>query len=127
MIVVVDASAISAILFGEPDGATIQAHLRDDQMMAPHLIDFELANVSVKRIRRTPAAAGAILAMLAGLQALPIRRVAVPPLEAAKLAARTGLTAYDASYLWLAMTHDSELVTLDNRLAKVNLELRDLS
>ena len=104
MIVVVDASAISAILFGEPDGATIQAH-----------------------IRRTPAAAGAILAMLAGLQALPIRRVAVPPLEAAKLAARTGLTAYDASYLWLAMTHDSELVTLDNRLAKVNLELRDLS
>ena len=34
-----------------------------------------------------------------------------------QLAKETGLTAYDASYLWLARTLDADLVTLDRRLA----------
>ena len=33
------------------------------------------------------------------------------------LAERIGLTAYDASYLWLARRTGAELVTLDRRLA----------
>jgi predicted nucleic acid-binding protein len=33
------------------------------------------------------------------------------------LAIATELTAYDAAYLWLASTHDVELVTLDRELA----------
>jgi predicted nucleic acid-binding protein len=37
--------------------------------------------------------------------------------EAIVLAERSGLTAYDASYLWLARETGSELVTLDGRLA----------
>jgi predicted nucleic acid-binding protein len=34
------------------------------------------------------------------------------------LAARTGLTAYDASHLWLARQLGAELVTLDRRLER---------
>jgi len=34
-----------------------------------------------------------------------------------ELAGDTGLTAYDASYLWLARELHAELVTLDRRLA----------
>ena len=34
------------------------------------------------------------------------------------LAIGTGLTAYDASYLWLSRQLGAELVTLDRRLAK---------
>ena len=40
------------------------------------------------------------------------------------LAVTTGLTVYDASYLWLARTLDAELVTLDQKLAKVDLDIR---
>jgi len=36
-----------------------------------------------------------------------------------ELALETGLTAYDAAYLWLAVAHGAELVTLDARLARV--------
>jgi predicted nucleic acid-binding protein len=32
------------------------------------------------------------------------------------LAVQSGLSAYDASYLWLARHHDAELVTLDKKL-----------
>jgi len=42
----------------------------------------------------------------------------VDHLEVIDLAAQTGLTTYDACYLWLARKTDGELVTLDKRLLK---------
>jgi predicted nucleic acid-binding protein len=41
-----------------------------------------------------------------------------------ELALATGLTTYDASYLWLASTHGAELVTLNARLARAAARLR---
>jgi predicted nucleic acid-binding protein len=38
--------------------------------------------------------------------------------EVVDLASATGLTAYDASYLWLARHLGAPLVTLDSRLAR---------
>ncbi len=125
MTLVVDASAVAAVLFHEPDGATIDAHTEGETLIAPHLIDYELANICWKRIRRDPSKGPALLTMLAGLQSVGIKRVEVPATEVAALAVQTGLTAYDASYLWLAMSQDLELVTLDGQLARVNQALRE--
>ena len=125
MILVVDASAIAAVLYGETEGATIQAHVRGETMIAPDLIDYELANASLRKARRQPELAASLLMMLTKLRTLSIRRERVPALEAAELALQTGLSAYDASYLWLALAHDVELVTLDKRLADVNQRLRE--
>ena len=47
-----------------------------------------------------------------------VEEVAVDHDGALKLAVTTGLTAYDASYLWLARKLGAELVTLDKQLAK---------
>lgn len=125
MTLVVDASAIAAVMFGEAEGATIQAHVRSESLMAPELIDYELANACWKRIRRHPETQAEVLTMLAGIEFLSITRVPVRATEVVALAARTGLTAYDASYLWLAMSRDVELVTLDNELARINQSLRE--
>jgi predicted nucleic acid-binding protein len=88
-------------------------------------LDYELANAACQRIRRHRTDAAGVLALLSLLPALGISRVEVPPLAAATLANQTGLSAYDASYLWLAMARDAELVTLDRRLADVNQRLRE--
>lgn len=125
MTLVVDASAVAAMLFEEPEGATIRAHIRGETLMAPHLLDFELANICWKRVRRSPSRHAASLTMLAALAHVKIDRVGVPPTDVANLAIRTGLTAYDASYLWLALSRDLELVTLDNQLARVNQAMRE--
>ncbi|MFA5910400.1 MAG: type II toxin-antitoxin system VapC family toxin [Vicinamibacterales bacterium] len=125
MTLVVDASAVGAVLFNEADGATVSAHTEGETLIAPHLIDFELANICWKRIRREPKDGAALLTMLTGLVHVNINRVAVPATEVAALAVRTGLTAYDASYLWLALSRDLELVTLDNQLARVNQAMRE--
>ena len=125
MTLVVDASAVGAVLFHEPDGPTIEAHTDGETLIAPHLIDFELANICWKRLRREPGKGTAILAMLSGLKSVGIKRVEVPATEIAALAVQTGLTAYDASYLWLAISQDVELVTLDDKLARVNHAMRE--
>jgi predicted nucleic acid-binding protein len=124
MAVVVDASAIAAIAFGEPEGSTIAAHLEGETLLAPALLDVELTNVAVKKVRKRPETLENVtLCLLAALR-LPITRVAVPGGEVFAVAQRTGLTAYDACYLWLARARDAELVTLDSTLARLADELR---
>ena len=125
MTVVVDASAIGAIVFGEPNGTTIAAHIEDESLVAPALIDYELANIAWKKIRRHPAQRLHIVAAVSAVHRLQIRRVPVPIDDVLSLAVDTGLTAYDASYLWLAMSRDIELVTLDDELARINESLRE--
>ena len=124
MILVVDASAAGAMLFEEPEGSTIRAHVRGETLLAPHLIDYELANVCAKRIRKRPGNALKLLVMLQGLDHVSLRRVEVPSGDVARLAIQTGLSAYDASYLWLAIDRDAELVTLDRELARADRVLR---
>ena len=46
----------------------------------------------------------------------------MPGPEVFALATQTGLTAYDASYLWLARSHDAELITLDRELLRLSAE-----
>ena len=117
MPVVVDASVIAAIAFGEPDGPALTRHLSGQYLLAPTLIDYELANVALVKSRRAPADAAAIAMALGAATGLRMARHKVDALEALDLGRRTGLTAYDASYLWLALAHDAELVTLDRKLA----------
>ena len=119
MAVVVDASAIGAIMFGEPEGQTLAAHLDGETLLAPSLLDFELTNLALKKARKRPDDLPKILVSLQTALALPVSRIAVPGLDVFALAAETGLTAYDASYLWLARRHDAELVTLDADLARL--------
>lgn len=126
MTLVVDASAIGAVVFGEPNGTTIAAHIEDESLVAPTLIDYELANIAWKKIRRHPAQRLQILAAFSAMHRVQIKRLPVPADEVLSLAVDTGLSAYDASYLWLAMSRDIELVTLDNELARINESLREL-
>jgi len=118
MAVVVDASAVAAIMFGEPEGATLAAHLADETLLAPTLIDYELTNLTLKKARLQPEMVPQLLLALREALSLPISRIQAPGTDVFVLATTTGLTAYDASYLWIAQTRDVELVTLDRRLAR---------
>ena len=125
MILAVDASAVAALVFGEPEGNDMANYFQDETLVAPTLIDFELANIGLKKIRRSPERMAEIVIALKRAEGMKINRVAVPAVEVLKLASDTGLSAYDAAYLWVAISKDAELVTLDNRLARVNAEIRD--
>ena len=122
MAVVVDASALGAIMFDEPQAAELTTHLHGQTLIAPALLDFELVNLALKKARRHPQMARQITEALSATLRLAITRVPVPGMELFQLAAATGLTAYDASYLWLARSRDIELVTLDSALARAAVD-----
>lgn len=114
---VVDASAIVALLFAEAEADQVADRLAGTDLIAPALLDFELANVCLTKMRRDPRRRGAYLAAYRGRAALRIDICDVDQDRALELAERTGLSGYDASYLWLARALGVELVTLDHKLA----------
>lgn len=113
---VVDASAVAAVLFDEPEAAPIAASVRG-RMLAPTLLRYELASVATTRLIRHPHQARAIQQRYELLGKLQLAYVEPqwPALPA--LAHRWSLSAYDAAYLQLALSRDAALVTLDARLA----------
>lgn len=114
---VVDASALAALLFAEPDAETIVKQMEGARLAAPALLYFELANVCAIKIRRHPNQRDALRAAFHLVHRFPVEIVAVDFDATLDLAQASGLTAYDASYLCLARKLGAALITLDRQLA----------
>ncbi|HEU4383545.1 MAG TPA: type II toxin-antitoxin system VapC family toxin [Anaeromyxobacteraceae bacterium] len=113
---VVDASAVAAIVFAEPDGDRVVERLAGADLAAPSLLPYEVANVAALRVRRGLLSGRAAATAISIFERLGIGLHDADPADLLPLAAATGLTAYDASYLWLARALGADLVTLDRRL-----------
>jgi predicted nucleic acid-binding protein len=121
---VVDASAVVALLFNEATQEKAVARLRGASLHAPALLEFEVANACLKKMRASPGERDVLLEAFSMLAALSIALEEINVAETIALAERTKLSCYDASYLWLARTLDAELVTLDEKLARAEKALR---
>lgn len=114
---VVDASVVAAIVFGEPEAERAAALIDSAELVAPPLLRFEMTNIAWKKIRRRVKQADLISAGLRLALELDISYVDVDHEAVLDLAVEKGVTAYDASYLWLSRTLKAPLVTLDERLS----------
>jgi len=111
--VVVDASALAAVLFGEPAGPKVAESLDGRALFAPTLLRYELASVCLKKSLQKPKKRAKLVAALGLFPRLQVHEVQVPTERLLELARDTGLTAYDAAYLWLSRELTVKLVTLD--------------
>lgn len=118
MTLVVDASAIAAILFVEPEILLIRQRLDGHVLAAPRLLHYEMASIAMKKIRRDGLDPKLAAEALNDLQTFDIIFHDVEPTDAMATSIATGLSAYDASYLWLSLELGAPLVTLDIKLAK---------
>jgi predicted nucleic acid-binding protein len=117
-VTVVDASAVAAVLFDEPEGAPVVASI-GGTLLAPTLLRYEIASVCATKLQREPAHAKLIVSRYRLLANLDIE-LTEPDWETLPLLARQwALSAYDAAYLQLALKRKAPLVTLDARLAGV--------
>ena len=113
---VIDASALAAVAFAEPGADAVIDEIDGHRLHAPTLLVFELMNVAWKRSKKQPAATALFLEALEVLQGLGLRFRGIDQGEVVRLGLATGLTAYDAAYLWLARALGVPLVTLDKKL-----------
>jgi predicted nucleic acid-binding protein len=115
-VTVVDASAIAAVLFDEPESQPVLASA-SGALMAPTLLPYELASVCATKLARHPAQAKTTLARYRLLPELDIELIEPEWHTLPLLAQEWTLSAYDACYLQLALERKAPLVTLDARLA----------
>jgi predicted O-methyltransferase YrrM len=112
-------------LFGEPEAKAIASRLGGAPLLARAQLRFESANTRFIEACRHPGQEPPkipgrfkLAATLRLWDGLAVEKVAVDHDSTLELAAATGPTAYDASYLWLAEKLGTELFTLDRNLAK---------
>lgn len=99
---VVDASALAALIFSEPEADAIVERLNGAKLAAPSLLDDELANICLVKSRRERRQRDTLRAAFGMHHRLRVETVAVDHLGILDLAETTGLTADDARYLWVA-------------------------
>lgn len=122
---VVDACAIAALLFGEPDAEAIAERIGNTPLAAPGLLWYELASVCQKKIAAHPRQTAKLLDAFALVDSLQINAVAIDHHATIGLAKQRRLTVYDASYLWLARYLRVDIVTLDKQLLRAANALAD--
>jgi predicted nucleic acid-binding protein len=114
---VFDASAVVSLLVDDgPDGRWLEERLTDTDLVAPHHMPVEVANV-LRRMERSGALDRSEAGEAVGLlRLLDVDLVAFEPLAERAWALRGNLTSYDACYVAAAELVDGRLVTLDGRL-----------
>ena len=122
---VVDASALGAVAFGEPEAEAIAAMLSGSLLVAPLLLWFEFSSICLKKIRKQPNQKDNLLMAFQLAQRLPIEMMAVDHIQVIELAAEKNLTTYDANYLWIAQKLDGDLVTLDHKLREAAVKMQE--
>lgn len=119
--IVVDASVLAPALADDgADGDRVRHRLRDEQLVAPELVDLEVLST----LRRA-ARAGRLDQRRSGqalddLAVLPLRRVSHLALLPRVWELRDNLTAYDAAYVALAETLHALLLTADGAMGKAS-------
>jgi predicted nucleic acid-binding protein len=115
-VTVVDASAVAAVLFDEPESQPVLSSVAG-ALIAPSLLPYELASVCTTKLARRPREAKIILARYRLFAKLEVDLVEPDWDTLPGMAYECALSAYDAAYLQLALAQDAPLVTLDARLA----------
>ena len=117
--IVVDASVLAPALGDDgPDGDTARAALAGQPLVAPELVDLEVASAFRRQFAAGQLDARRAELALTDLAELPLRRIQHRLLLSRCWELRSNLTIYDAAYVVVAELLGAVLITADRRLAR---------
>ncbi|MQA60946.1 MAG: PIN domain-containing protein [Actinophytocola sp.] len=118
-VVVPDASAVVAALVDSgPDGEWAATRLSGADLIAPHQMPFETANILRRQELAGEISADQAVQAHVDLLDLPVQYFPYYTLAHRSWQLRRNLSIYDASYVALAELASANLVTLDRRIAR---------
>jgi len=116
MEIVIDTSAILAVVGEQPEKAELVRLTRGATLVAPASVHWEVGNVLSAMFKRKAIGIREALHLLEAYAAIPIRIAEVGLKQAVELSAQLNVYAYDAYVLTCAINHRAPLLTLDGGL-----------
>jgi predicted nucleic acid-binding protein len=111
--IVLDTSFVIKLIKQE---VTINIFKNDEKLITTDLLDYEFANVMWKTAQYENLSIADAKNFFEAVKTLGIERHKSDPLELFLYATKTGLTAYDASYLLLAKRYQCPVASFDKPL-----------
>jgi predicted nucleic acid-binding protein len=124
MKVLLDASAIMAVILNEPNRNTVIALTENATLLSPEIISFEIGNALINLFKKDKITEEELLAAYSNYTAIFIESIKVDVEKALKIACKYKIYAYDAYYLEIANRLKLPLVTFDGLMKKVGLDLK---
>jgi|WetSurSiteA1Bulk_404760.scaffolds.fasta_scaffold53535_1 predicted nucleic acid-binding protein len=130
MDVIIDTSALVAVIVGEPERNRIVEITRGNTLIGPGSIPWEIGNAFSAMFKQNRLTLKEAQKGLAIFQSIPIRYVEADFGNVLKLSKNTNMYAYDAYFLDCAVRRKAPLLTLDRNLKtaaqKINIEILEV-
>ena len=118
MEIVIDTSALIAVLVAEPERDAIVSATTGHTLVGPGSIPWEVGNAFTAMIKRRRIEAADAQRGLEIFLSIPLRYVDVDLVNAVSIAAEVNVYAYDAYFLECAVRCGAPLLTLDRSLRR---------
>jgi predicted nucleic acid-binding protein len=124
MDVVIDTSALIAVIVGEPERAKIIELTFGNTLIGPGSIPWEIGNAFSAMFKRNRLTLAEARKGLTIFDNIPLRYVKPDFFNVLKISKQTNIYAYDAYVLECAIRHKAPLLTLDKKLKAFAQELK---
>lgn len=118
MDLVIDTSALIAVIVGEPERDAIVSVTSGQTLIGPGSIPWEVGNAFMAMVKQRRIDVEDARKGLAIFDSIPLRYVQADMANAMSIAAGEGLYAYDAYFLDCAVRYRAPLLTLDRPLKR---------
>jgi predicted nucleic acid-binding protein len=122
--IVIDTSAILAVIAEQPEKADLIRLTRGATLLAPSSVHWEIGNALSAMFKRKAITVDTAGKLLQAYAAIPIRQTDVLLQQAVELSARLNIYAYDAYVLACALNHSAPILSLDIGLKARAREIR---
>ena len=116
MDIVVDISALIAVIVDEPERNRIVEVTAGNTLIGPGSIPWEIGNAFSAMFKQNRLTLDEARKGLVIFDSIPLRYIKPDFVNALKLSKQTNMYAYDAYFLDCAVRHKAPLLTLDRRL-----------
>jgi predicted nucleic acid-binding protein len=123
MDIILDASAIMAIILNEPSRGKVINWTKNALLLAPDMISFETGNALAALYKRHLLSEKQILEAYCKFMAIPLKIIKTDIEKALKIACRYNIYAYDAYYLETAFRLKLPLITFDKRMKRTGIDM----
>jgi predicted nucleic acid-binding protein len=124
MNIIVDVSAIIAIVIDEPEKGLIVNLTKDVELLSPEMVLFEIGNALTRLKRRHILNDEKVIEAYNVYKHIPLRLVDVNIENALKIACQYNIYAYDAYYLEAACRLRLPLLTLDKPMKDIARKMK---